>query len=305
MAKENVPNRYAEQISQAASVIFGHALTLPFNAEANPPTGGVYLDAEQTGETERGIPQYSVTQISGMPIKLDELDRITTALVPSRGLFRPSGGAMERIQANAQKFIPDYYQKGYITQGGEMASGEVSRITSSLSGQLEEDVDWLEENAKIAKGQQRMAEVAKIEKTSADVRHHIESLVGRDHEILDTYRVGDVTATVVIPTRSIDPLFCVRMPKGRFGKADEFLNRAYELAFVSAMLGRMRPVNNQNHLKTAVALGKAAGEIALSNVLDGAKMTLGELMFLGEISYGRRIINGYPTLMPNRRHISW
>lgn len=252
---------------------------------ARPPTPGkgLILEATRNGINEKGLPVFSVSQILGVPADRELMVPIIRGLNPSH-----RSEPMKVLHEGRRIIVPDYRFGGYVTQDNtRFSDAEMERLAGAIGTQA---IDYRLKQLK--RGKTAITQ-AVVEKTSKGIRERIKDLVGPEHQIKRTFRVGKVQATEVVPVRKIDPLYCVRLSDSRL---DGTMNRLFEVAFVRAMAGRLD--SNLRALIQAAELGEVAGRTAINSCFGGAGWSLGELLFVSEIVYsdGQYLTNGFARL---------
>ena len=261
---------------------------MPFPPSA--PRGGVIID-ERLEQIKQGLPVFTVSQILDVPADRELIVPITKMLPsPTKNPFSRVE-PMERLHSGRRLLVPDYRIDGYVSKN----QGQLSVTDSDalgLIGAIEQEA--VEQKlAKLARGKRSSVTGAVMQKTSKETKEQIQRLIGTGHEIKNTYRVGRVEATEVIPHKRVDPLFCVRIANERL---DDTVNRFFKTAFVRAIAGRLN--SDQEMLKQAAKIGEVAGRTALNSCCGGARWFLGELLFVAEIVYSddQLLTNGFARL---------
>ena len=233
----------------------------------------------------QGIPVFRVAEISEVPVD-KSLISFMNQLTPSRNpLFRETN-PIKAIHSTRHKLIPDY-DLTYVQHASLPIeqTGLARSHRRDLAIKIQDVVDLFKIDT--AKSKKKSSIVDKIiTQTDRKTKQKIQELVGPSHQINNTFRVGNLQATEVIPDSRMDPLYCLRRTD-----SDGTLNSLFEAAFVFAMIGRITSLDKL--LKQALTLGESAGKTGFNSIVGGDIWTLGELYFLSEIVTGKALIKGF------------
>ncbi len=239
---------------------------------------------------QRLVPDYSIQYIEQG--NTDTLPpEIETEVLPAiiSAVSKPKIDRALKLHERKTKLFPTINEEIKIRKE---TTDEVYKALSNLIGlknnpEQKPDVKQNPQN----NSSQSTHEIEKMQ-TTQQTKSEIISLIGTLHStIRDTYRVGNIQATEVIPHRHKDPLYCVRLENPSL---DKNLNSAFRTAFVLAFAGRVD--NLKTCLKQAGQVGEAAAMIAFCSSMRGATWSLAEVMFINEIVYGDALRNGFKRL---------